>query len=54
MDLLGILKSALADSNWLGFTKEAYIFAGVAFWVLCFGISRYSMRLEKALSYDRQ
>ncbi|NLI81409.1 MAG: amino acid ABC transporter permease [Deltaproteobacteria bacterium] len=54
MDLLGILKSALADSNWLGFTKEAYVFAGLAFWVICFGISRTSMRLEKRLRYGNR
>lgn len=53
MDLLGILKSALADSNWLGFTKEAYVFAGLAFWVICFGISRYSMRLETVLQREK-
>ena len=53
MDLLGILKSALADSNWLGFTKEAYVFAGFAFWVLCFSISRYSLRLEKMLRVEK-
>ncbi len=53
MDLLGILKSALADSHWLGFAKEAYVFAGLAFWVICFVISRTSMRLERRLSYDR-
>jgi general L-amino acid transport system permease protein len=54
MDILGIVKSALADSQWLGFTKEAYIFAGLTFWVLCFGISRYSMRLEKTLNTETQ
>lgn len=53
MDLLGILKSALADTNWLGFTKEAYIFAALTFWVICFGISRYSMRLEKQLRVEK-
>ncbi len=53
MDLLGILKSALADSNWLGYTKEAYVFAGVAFWVVCFGIARYSMLLEKRLRVEK-
>jgi general L-amino acid transport system permease protein len=53
MDLLGILKSALADSNWLGFTKEAYVFAGLAFWVFCFSMSRYSLRLEKMLRIEK-
>ncbi|SDP33705.1 amino acid ABC transporter permease [Desulforhopalus singaporensis] len=47
LDLLGIAKAAMADSEWLGFTKEAYVFAGVVFWIFCFGISRYSVRLEK-------
>jgi general L-amino acid transport system permease protein len=53
MDILGVVKSALADSQWLGFTKEGYLFAGFAFWVFCFGISRYSMQLEKRLKVKR-
>lgn len=47
LDLLGIAKAAMADSEWLGFTKEAYVFAAIVFWVFCFGISRYSVHLEK-------
>jgi len=53
MDVLGIVKSALADTQWLGYTKEAYVFAGFAFWIFCFSISRYSMRLEKRLEVKR-
>ena len=53
MDILGIVKSALADTQWLGYTKEAYVFAGFAFWIFCFSISRYSMRLEKRLEVKR-
>lgn len=47
LDLLGIAKAAMADSEWLGFTKEAYVFAAIVFWVLCFAVSRYSVHLEK-------
>lgn len=47
LDLLGIAKAAMADVEWLGFTKEAYVFAGAVFWVFCFGLSRYSAHLEK-------
>lgn len=47
LDLLGIAKAAMADSDWLGFTKEAYVFAAIVFWVFCFAISRYSVHLEK-------
>jgi len=53
MDILGVIKSALADAEWLGFTKEGYLFAGFAFWIFCFGISRYAMQLEKRLKIKR-
>ena len=54
MDLLGIMKSALADTRWLGFTKEAYFFAGLIFWLLCFIVSRYSLYLEGRLNWQRK
>jgi general L-amino acid transport system permease protein len=47
LDLLGVAKASMADMEWLGFTKEAYIFAAVVFWIFCFAISRYSVYLEK-------
>lgn len=47
LDLLGIAKAAMADSEWLGFTKESYVFAAMVFWILCFALSRYSVHLEK-------
>ena len=47
LDLLGVAKAALADAEWLGYTKEAYVFAGLVFWIFCFAISRYSTYLEK-------
>lgn len=47
MDLLGIVKAAMADPEWIGYTKEAYVFAAVLFWIICFSISRYSMHLER-------
>ncbi|MGO1500770.1 MAG: amino acid ABC transporter permease [Marinobacter sp.] len=46
-DLLGIVQSALTDPSWLGFAIEGYIFAGLVYWVFCFGMSRYSMHLER-------
>ncbi len=45
-DLLGMIQTALADANWLGFAPEGYVFAGVVYWVFCFSMSRYSQRLE--------
>ena len=54
MDILGIVKSALADTRWLGFTKEAYFFSGLIFWILCFIVSRYSLYLEQRLNWKRK
>ena len=48
-DLLGIVQAALTDANWLGFALEGYVFAGFGFWIFCFAMSRYSMRLERRL-----
>ncbi|MEM7025304.1 MAG: amino acid ABC transporter permease [Pseudomonadota bacterium] len=48
-DLLGMVKVALTDVGWLGLAAEGYVFAGFVFWVFCFGMSRYSMRLERKL-----
>lgn len=54
LDLLGVAKASMADTEWLGFTKEAYIFAALVFWVLCFAISRYSVYLEKTYHTSQQ
>jgi general L-amino acid transport system permease protein len=53
-DLLGIVKAALTDAGWLGLALEGYVFAGFVFWMFCFGMSRYSMRLERRLSAGRR
>jgi general L-amino acid transport system permease protein len=48
-DLLGIVQAASTDPEWLGFAMEGYIFAGLVFWFFCFGMSRYSLRVERRL-----
>lgn len=50
-DLLGMVQAASTDPNWLGFAMEGYIFAGLVFWVFCYSMSRYSLKLEQKLSY---
>ena len=49
-DLLGITQAALADPAWVGKTWEAYTFAGAIYWVACFGLSRWSRRIERGRS----
>lgn len=48
-DLLNSVKQAAADPAWLGMATEGYVFAALVFWVFCFGMSRYSMHLERKL-----
>lgn len=54
LDLLGVAKASMADIEWLGFTKEAYVFAAIVFWIFCFAISRYSVYLEKNYHTSQQ
>lgn len=49
LELLSIVQSALEDPEWLGYAIEGYVFAGLVFWIFCFGMSRYSMAIERKL-----
>ncbi|WP_375737487.1 amino acid ABC transporter permease [Pseudomonas boanensis] len=48
-DLLNSIKQATTDPTWLGMATEGYVFAALVFWIFCFGMSRYSMSLERKL-----
>lgn len=48
-DLLGTVQLIGSNAEWLGFQIEGYVFTAFVFWVFCFGMSRYSMHLEKKL-----
>ncbi len=51
-DILGMVQArALKDIEWYGPTHAptGYIFAGLLFWLACFGMSRYSMYMERKL-----
>jgi general L-amino acid transport system permease protein len=52
-DFFTTLRAALGDPQWLGFPTEAYLYAAGVYFVLCFAMSRYSMRLERSFSADR-
>lgn len=54
-DLLGIVQAGISSSAWLApsVTTTGYVFAGFGFWLLCFGLSRYSMYLEGKLNKGR-
>lgn len=50
-DLLNIVTAGSSDPRWLGSANEGYIFVGLVFWTLCFGMSRFSRRLEQSRNW---
>jgi general L-amino acid transport system permease protein len=48
-DLLNSVQAAAHDAQWLGLAREGYMFAAAIYFIFCFGMSRYSMYLEKKL-----
>ncbi|MEC7887950.1 MAG: amino acid ABC transporter permease [SAR324 cluster bacterium] len=49
MDILGLGNASLADAKWAGLANEVYLFVAIYFFISCFGMSRYSLYLEKKL-----
>ncbi|MBL8444675.1 MAG: amino acid ABC transporter permease [Zoogloeaceae bacterium] len=48
-DLFNSIHQATVDPGWLGYSTEGYVFAALVFWIFCFGMSRYSMHVERRL-----
>ena len=48
-DVLGIGKSVLGNPEYVGTAKEVYVFVAALFWVLSYGLSYASQRLETSL-----
>lgn len=50
-DLLGIVRQSFSDTNWISPQTPitGLIFAGFVFWLFCFGMSRYSIYMERRL-----
>jgi general L-amino acid transport system permease protein len=49
LDLLGIAKTVLAQPDFLGLQREVYAFISMLYWVLSYGMSYVSQRLEERL-----
>ncbi len=48
-DLLGMVNLAVSDPKWMANSTEGFVFAGLVFFVLCFTMSRLSLRVERLL-----
>ena len=49
LDPIGLASAIRANSDWQGIYWELFLFIGAIFWIFCFGMSRYSMHLERRL-----
>ena len=54
LDFLSIIQSATTHPNWLGTATEGYVFAAAVYFLICFSMSRYSLRLERRFDTGRQ
>ncbi|MEZ5751266.1 MAG: ABC transporter permease subunit [Paracoccaceae bacterium] len=54
LDPIGLASAIRASSDWQGIYWELFIFIGAIFWIFCFGMSRYSMYLERLLKTDHR
>jgi general L-amino acid transport system permease protein len=48
-DLLKTTQSVLSNPEWMGFSREAYIFIAILYFLGCFSMSNYSRLLEREL-----
>ena len=54
VELVGIARSVLANPNYLGRYAEVYIFIGIIYWLVCYGMSIISQHLERQFATDRR
>ena len=52
-DILNIGRSMVANPDWVGLGIETYAIIALAFFTVCFSISRYSLGLERRLDTSR-
>ena len=52
-DILNIGRSMVANPDWIGLGIETYAIIALAFFTVCFSISRYSLGLERRLDTSR-
>ncbi|HMM13522.1 MAG TPA: amino acid ABC transporter permease [Parvibaculum sp.] len=54
-DFLGQVRAQLSDAMWVTpqGAATAYIFAALVYWIFCFGMSRYSVFIERRLNAGR-
>jgi general L-amino acid transport system permease protein len=52
-DFLGAAQAISSNPEWIGHSIEGYFFAGLGYFIFCYGMSSYSQHLERKLKTDR-
>jgi general L-amino acid transport system permease protein len=52
-DLLKTSQTVLSNPEWMGFSREVYLFVALLYFLGCFSMASYSRKLEKELSVGR-
>lgn len=52
-DLLGAARAVMSDPNWLGFSREVYLFLALVYFGFCYTMSKYSRSFETQLFSKR-
>ena len=53
IDLLGIAKSVIANTDWIGLQAEVYLFAAIIYFVFSYSMSYVSQKIETALGVGK-
>ncbi|TXH37959.1 MAG: amino acid ABC transporter permease [Rhodospirillaceae bacterium] len=48
-DFLNIVRTGSRDANWIGTEIDGFVFCAAIYWICCYGMSRYSISLERKL-----
>ena len=51
VDVLQTTRLSYVEAQWRPYFAEAYLFTGTIFFLLCFSLSRLSMKIERKLNY---
>ena len=54
LDPIGFSNAIRASTDWNGVYWELFIFIGLCFFICCYGMSRYSLYLERKLRTDHR
>lgn len=53
LDVVGMMQATAARVEWMPYAVEGYLMVGFVFWLLCYGLSRISDRVERQIKVFR-